>query len=132
MSFGVKGIAQNTKEKNKKTKVVYNVNAATFDKLVKGGKGLILDVRTKGEYKQWHYEDAVLVNYFAKGFKKGVRKLDKSRPVYVYCHSGIRSGLSLGILKKEGFKPIYNLKGGTAALDKWRKKQEKDSENQKG
>ncbi len=105
-----------------KKPIVYNVKAPVFDSLVSEGKGLILDVRTPGEYEDWHYEGAVLVNYFGKGFKKKVKQLDKSKPVYVYCHSGIRSGLSLGVLKKQGFKPIYNLIGGTAALEKWKKK----------
>lgn len=114
LAFFQIGFAQKT--------TVIHLNAPVFDSLVLEGKGLILDVRTLAEYEEWHYEKAVLANYFGKGFKKKIRALDKSRPVYVYCHSGIRSGLSLSILRKQGFPKIYNLKGGTAALKQLVKK----------
>ncbi|HOT65091.1 MAG TPA: rhodanese-like domain-containing protein [Dysgonamonadaceae bacterium] len=47
---------------------------------------------------------------------KNVRKkLDKSRPVAVFCRSGVRSMRAAQMLNKEGFPVIYNLKGGILA-----------------
>jgi len=111
-------------QKKKKTSV-HHIDALSFEKAAKNinkDKNILLDVRTQKEYEQWHFEKATLVNYFAKGFKRKVRKLDHSKTVYVYCHSGIRSGLVVGILKKQGFPVVYNMKGGTAALEKAHKK----------
>jgi len=39
-------------------------------------------------------------------------ELDKTKPVYVYCLSGKRSGNSMLILQELGFKEVYNLIGG--------------------
>jgi rhodanese-related sulfurtransferase len=36
--------------------------------------------------------------------------------VVVYCHSGIRSGMVSGFLRKHGFEKIVNLQGG---IDAW-------------
>ena len=55
------------------------------------------------------------INYFDKDFKNQVGKLDKAKPVYVYCHSGGRSSKAMNIMKSQGFKAIYNLTGGYAA-----------------
>lgn len=35
--------------------------------------------------------------------------LDKSKPVIVYCASGMRSGQALGVLSQMGFNAVHNL-----------------------
>jgi rhodanese-related sulfurtransferase len=45
-------------------------------------------------------------------------KLDKKKPVAVYCRSGMRSANAANILKEMGFKKIYNLDGGYLAWTK--------------
>ncbi|MBQ2917182.1 MAG: rhodanese-like domain-containing protein [Clostridia bacterium] len=37
---------------------------------------------------------------------------DKGKTIIVYCQSGIRSKKAINILKKNGFKNLYHLKGG--------------------
>ena len=37
---------------------------------------------------------------------------DKDKIVIVYCQSGVRSKKAIKILKKSGFKNLYNLKNG--------------------
>ncbi len=45
-----------------------------------------------------------------------LRSLDKSTPIAFYCHHGVRSrGVAQSVLQ-EGFKKVYNLKGG---IDAW-------------
>jgi len=93
----------------------HDVKVAEFKKLAKAGKGSILDVRTPKEYAEGHINGSINMNYFDKDFKNQVGKLDKAKPVYVYCHSGGRSSKAMNIMKNQGFKTIYNLTGGYAA-----------------
>ena len=93
----------------------HDVKVAEFEKLANAGKGTILDVRTPKEYAEGHVNGSVNINYFDKDFKDQVGKLDSTKPVYVYCHSGGRSSKAMNIMKSQGFKTIYNLTGGYAA-----------------
>lgn len=43
--------------------------------------------------------------------RENIDKLDKSKPVYVYCHSDLRSYIACRILMGHGFD-AYNLSGG--------------------
>lgn len=79
---------------------------------------IVLDVRTKGEYKRGHIEGAVRNNYFSTKFKKRLRALDKAQPYLVHCKSGHRSKRVVKIMRKEGFQNIYHLDGG---YDAWKK-----------
>ena len=72
----------------------------------------LIDVRTPNEFKSGHINKSVNINYYDQDFSAQISKLDKSKPIYVYCRSGVRSKYSSEILKKLGFKTIYNLKGG--------------------
>ncbi|MEG2138586.1 MAG: rhodanese-like domain-containing protein, partial [Oscillospiraceae bacterium] len=68
-----------------------------------------LDVRTKGEYAQGHIADTV--NIPLDSLRENLEGLDKSKPLYVNCHSGLRSYLACRILTQNGFD-CYNLAGG--------------------
>ena len=73
----------------------------------------LLDVRTSNEYAQGTIKDAVNLDFFQSSkFKNGIQKLDKTKPVYLFCRSGNRSQKAARILKSEGFKEVYDLKGG--------------------
>lgn len=93
----------------------HDVQVAEFEKLANTGTGIVLDVRTPKEYAEGHVKGSVNINYFDKDFKDQVGKLDSSKPVYVYCHSGGRSSKAMSIMKGEGFTTIYNLTGGYSA-----------------
>ena len=43
-------------------------------------------------------------------------KLDKNKPVFVYCLSGGRSASAADFLEEKGFSQVYNMKGG---IMKW-------------
>ena len=89
-----------------------NVDVNQFEKLIQKGNVQVVDVRTEKEYKEGHIKDAqnidVLKDTFAAIAKQ---KLDKRKPVAVYCRSGRRSVQACEILKASGFK-TYNLLGG--------------------
>lgn len=76
---------------------------------------IILDVRTDEEYAQGKIKSATQIDYYQRDFKTEVAKLDKTKPVFVYCASGVRSNSAAKILKQQGFTEIYDLKGGLNA-----------------
>lgn len=70
----------------------------------------LLDVRTPGEWDAGKLPSSALINYSDPSFAKNIEKLDKSKPVFVYCAVGGRSAKAAQILNKAGFK-VYNLTG---------------------
>jgi rhodanese-related sulfurtransferase len=96
-------------------KGMHNVVVNEFQNFKKLSKKNLLDVRTPQEFEKGHIEGAKNVDYFSKGFKSELEKLDKSVPVYVYCRSGGRSAKAMQIMKEMGFESVYNLQGGFLA-----------------
>ena len=102
-----------TQEQQKNT-TIKKVDATGFKTEVEGKKVQLVDVRTPGEYTQGHLENAVNINLFDSNFDSKTNTLDKSKPVYVYCHSGARSMKAAKSLKNRGFN-VVNLNGGISA-----------------
>lgn len=101
--------SQNTKHINK------DVNVTEFAELINTGEGQILDVRTPEEWAEGSIAGAKKMNFFDDTFNDELSKLDKTKPVYVYCKSGGRSGKAAKKMDKMGFTKIYNLTGGITA-----------------
>jgi len=72
----------------------------------------LLDIRTPGEYQAGHIRGSVLVDYYARDFVDRLSKLDRERTYLVYCRSGNRSGKSLSVFNRLGFRRVYHLKTG--------------------
>lgn len=72
-------------------------------------KGTMLDVRTKGEVARGTI--AGVVHIPVDDLRGRLGELDKSKPVYVNCQSGLRSYIACRILSQSGFT-CYNLAGG--------------------
>ncbi|WP_299363578.1 rhodanese-like domain-containing protein [Winogradskyella sp.] len=73
----------------------------------------LIDVRTSREYNSGHIEKAVNIDFFNRlTFVDALKKLDKSRPVFLYCHSGNRSQKAAKMILEMGFQEIYDLRGG--------------------
>lgn len=72
----------------------------------------LVDVRTPDEYAEGHLKGAVNINYNADDFTAKAAKLDKGRPVMVYCLSGGRSAFAAAKLDAMGFAHVYNMEGG--------------------
>jgi rhodanese-related sulfurtransferase len=68
-------------------------------------------VRTPNEWSRGKLANSACVDYLSESFSQSVIKLDKDKPVFVYCAVGGRSAKASEILKDAGFKQIYNLKG---------------------
>lgn len=95
------------------TKVVEVISAEDFQKGIQSEKDIqLIDVRTSGEYEKGNIKNSKLLDYSNGDFEKSIASLDKNKAVYIYCASGNRSGKAASILEKEGFKKVYDLKGG--------------------
>ncbi len=97
--------------------IAKNVDVAEFEKLIKSGKGQLVDVRTPGEFNRGYIEGAKNIN-IADNFAENIQKLDKNKPVYVYCAVGGRSSQAMRMMHQMGFKEVYNLMGGYNAWAK--------------
>lgn len=76
---------------------------------------VLIDVRTPGEIAGGKIKKALEMNVQSGGFAQKIAKLPKDQPYLVYCRSGSRSALACGIMAKQGFEKLYNLRGGYAA-----------------
>lgn len=76
----------------------------------------LIDVRTPEEYDEIHIVNAQNIDFSSPTFDEEISKLDKNKPVILYCRSGKRSAMCADKLKKAGFKKIYDLEGG---ISKW-------------
>ena len=92
---------------------IESVDSATFKERISGASEVqLLDVRTAEEFAEGHLESAINIDVHALDFTKRVsEKLDKSRPIYLYCRSGKRSMAAAKTLAQEGYT-IVNLKSG--------------------
>lgn len=92
------------------------IQVREFDQKLKELKDVqLLDVRTPAEYESGYIQHAVNIDYNAGDFGEQLKKLDKNKPVMVYCKGGGRSAKAAAELDKAGFKTIYDLKGGIMA-----------------
>lgn len=77
----------------------------------------LIDVRKQEEFDKGHIEGAQNIDFFSPTFFDDISKLDKEKPVYLYCHSGKRSAKCAEKMIEIGFVKIYDLEGG---LSKWK------------
>tara|TARA_B100000963_G_scaffold228825_1_gene199661 strand:- start:83625 stop:83966 length:342 start_codon:yes stop_codon:yes gene_type:complete len=75
----------------------------------------LIDVRTPNEYSSGFIADAENINFKSKDFLSQISKLDRSKPVLLYCSAGGRSAKASKIFDSLGFKQIYDLRGGYLA-----------------
>jgi NADPH-dependent 2,4-dienoyl-CoA reductase/sulfur reductase-like enzyme/rhodanese-related sulfurtransferase len=79
------------------------------EKLPRDGSVTLLDVRTKTEIARGMI--AGFINIPLDDLRDNLDKLIKDKPVYVHCHSGLRSYIACRILSGNGYE-CYNLAGG--------------------
>ncbi len=92
------------------------LTANEFDKAITTDSVQILDVRTKGEFNSGYINKALQADWNdSKEFERRVAFIDKKKPVYVYCLAGGRSAAAAEKMRKQGFKKVYELKGGINA-----------------
>lgn len=73
----------------------------------------ILDVRTPGEWSGGHIAGAIPA--FVPKLAAAAEKLDRGKPVAVYCGSGYRASIAASLLQTKGFRHVFNVPGGMKA-----------------
>lgn len=84
------------------------------DNLINDGGVTLLDARTQTEYSRGHIEG--FINIPVDSLRERIGELDKNKPVYVMCQSGLRSYIASRILVGNGFD-AYNFAGGFRFYD---------------
>ncbi|MBN1130065.1 MAG: hypothetical protein JXA71_13825 [Chitinispirillaceae bacterium] len=95
-----------------------SVNAKKAMEYVKKENPLILDVRTPHEFYQGYIPGAKLIPIYQLADRLGEIAGQKNRPVLVYCRSGNRSIPASQILIRNGFRKVYNMRGGVLEWEK--------------
>jgi len=112
----------NSGERNLNT----HLNPKEWNELIKKKETYVIDTRKPFEYNVGTFRKSVNpdVNNF-RDFPKYLNKLNKDKPVAMFCTGGIRCEKTSVYLKKKGFKNIYQLNGGI--LNYLKKTKEKNS-----
>ena len=87
---------------------------ADADTLPRDGSVTLLDTRTVEEFAHGHIDG--FTNIPVDELRERLGELDKSKPVYVICQSGLRSYIACRILAGNGFE-CYNFSGGFRYYD---------------
>ncbi len=90
-----------------------NLSATEFaEKIKRTSSALVVDVRTQEEFEKGHLQNAENIDWNSRDFDNEISKLDKTKPVFVYCLSGGRSASAANKMRREGFSEVYELQGG--------------------
>ncbi len=90
----------------------FNLDSQSFsNKFKEDSNSVLIDVRTKNEYKGGHIPKAISIDVYSD-FHSQIHKFDKSKTYLLYCHSGSLSYSALKYMKSSGFDNVYHLEGG--------------------
>ena len=85
-----------------------------LDMLPRDGSAVLLDVRTRGEFRKGHPEG--FFNLPVDELRERLDEIPRGKPVYVICQSGLRSYIACRMLSQQGFDCL-NLSGGYRLYD---------------
>ena len=102
------------------------LSGKSWNKLIIKKETLLIDVRKPFEYNVGTFKNAINPNIQNfRDFPKFLNKVEKTKPVAMFCTGGIRCEKASIFLKKKGFKNVFQLKGGI--LNYLNKTKKKDS-----
>jgi rhodanese-related sulfurtransferase len=82
--------------------------------MIKEG-AIVVDVRTRKEYGAG--ARAGSINIPLDEMNRRSNELDNSKQIILCCASGTRSGMAMGVLRKNGFKSVINAGPWTNTLE---------------
>ena len=102
------------------------ISGKSWNKLISNKETLVVDARKPFEYDVGTFKNSINPNIQNfRDFPKYLKKIDKAKPVAMFCTGGIRCEKASIFLKRKGFKNVFQLKGGI--LNYLNKIQKKDS-----
>lgn len=98
------------------TAAYQEVTATQATLLINRENGIVVDIRSKDEFKQGHITDAIhiLPSDIKAGNLAGLES-HKSNPIIVVCKTGQTARESADLLTKAGFEKVNLLKNGLIA-----------------
>ena len=96
----------------------------SWNKLILKKETLVIDARKPFEFKVGTFKKAINPNItHFRDFPKYLKKINKKKPVAMFCTGGVRCEKASVYLNRKGFKNVFQLKGGILNyLDKVDKK----------
>ncbi len=85
-----------------------------MDKISKDKSAVLLDVRTVDEFSRGHMDG--FKNIPVDELRERINEVEKGKPVYLICQSGLRSYIASRILEGNGYE-TYNFSGGFRFYD---------------
>ena len=102
------------------------ISGKSWNKLISNKETLVVDARKPFEYDVGTFKNSINPNIQNfRDFPKYLKKIDKTKPVAMFCTGGIRCEKASIFLKRKGFKNVFQLKGGI--LNYLNKIEKKDS-----
>ena len=98
-------------KKNKKQNKY--LSGKSWNRLISKKETLVVDARKSFEFKVGTFKKAInpnITNF--RDFPKYLKKINKKKPVAMFCTGGIRCEKASVYLKQKGFKNVFQLKGG--------------------
>ena len=93
-----------------------HVQPKDWNDLIQSEDTILIDVRNKYETDIGTFKNSIIpdtVNFVEfPNFIKGLQKNIKTKKIAMFCTGGIRCEIASSYLIKEGFKEVYQLKGG--------------------
>ena len=102
------------------------ISGKSWNKLISNKETLVVDARKPFENDVGTFKNSINPNIQNfRDFPKYLKKIDKAKPVAMFCTGGIRCEKASIFLKRKGFKNVFQLKGGI--LNYLNKIEKKDS-----
>ena len=67
---------------------------------------VVVDVRSQNEFSSGAREGSI--NIPLDVLESEMKRFDPKKPIVLCCASGTRSGIAMALLKRKGFKSVYN------------------------
>ena len=102
------------------------ISSKSWNNLITKKETLVIDARKPFEFNVGTFKRAINPNIQNfRDFPKFLNKIEKTKPVAMFCTGGIRCEKASIFLKRKGFKNVFQLKGGI--LNYLNKTDKKDS-----
>lgn len=89
-----------------------NVSVGEATAMVAGGEAVLIDVRTRQEWRQGHAPEARHISLAS--LNQQMARIPKDRTVLAICQSGSRSARAVASLRRAGYEAL-NVRGGMNA-----------------
>ena len=90
----------------------YSIDFENAKNLLKNDKkALLIDVRSKQEYREGHLEGSINISLY--DIERGnFIKVEKNTTIILYCEQGKRSKKAMKFLRENGYENVYHIEGG--------------------